>query len=630
MFWSMFEVVNQSVLNNVLLKRDARFLFQDKTMNPSDALVELGARVCYRSVENMGKVPDFVTRCMQKGHYDVAEHGHAVARVSTHLPFWEKQKYLNCFSFDGTMYASGNLRAWFDVLQKIDFLPLKQQMMEELNLVSPKIFPIESPIVAKEVDSIASLPFEPVPSFSENVQLLGTDKYIYQDPEMALLLNQATFYFTEVSRSMTHQLVRHRTGSFCLAFDTVVPAFRSKRGNLSKRWTMQQLWQWQNDPKRKGRIRLMRLRGMNEKGELIPVHIKQVIDCGIQPVYSVTTESGRKIKATMNHLFSTPNGWKKLSSISIGDLVWANGVPAYKNEEYLRQRYLVENTERKTLAAELGVSDATLGKWLARFGLQKPKSQYCNRHPGHGKKGMFSNEAKSAISARMKGSNNPHWKGDNVGISGARLRTNKMYTADLCSRCSSTHRLQRHHRDTNPKNNTPENIIILCEPCHKAEHFGQAVMTVFRDKVVSIEFVGNEQTYDLEIDHECHNFVANGFVVHNSQESQRYVDLEKGDWKYIVPPSIAASTKTEAIYKSVIDAIELGYKALRKEGITKEDARYLLPNATTTRIVVSAPFYAWKHFLDQRTARDAQWEIRHVACEVRETLNTIAPHVFKV
>ena len=71
------------------------------------------------------------------------------------------------------------------------------------------------------------------------------------------------------------------------------------------------------------------------------------------------------------------------------------------------------------------------------------------------------------------------------------------------------------------------------------------------------------------------------------------------------------------------------YKSLRDLGIRKEDARFILPSAVETTLVISGHFYHWQDFLRQRVARDAQWEIRtNVAKEIETQLAEVAPHIF--
>jgi thymidylate synthase (FAD) len=105
-----------------------------------------------------------------------------------------------------------------------------------------------------------------------------------------------------------------------------------------------------------------------------------------------------------------------------------------------------------------------------------------------------------------------------------------------------------------------------------------------------------------------------------SQESQRYVDLDKGGWGPIVPPSIGNSPEAASIMSTAWDNLESAYRQLRELGIRKEDARFLLPNAASTTIMVTGSIAAWRHVLNQRCAPDAQWEIRAVAIEIKNIL----------
>lgn len=105
-----------------------------------------------------------------------------------------------------------------------------------------------------------------------------------------------------------------------------------------------------------------------------------------------------------------------------------------------------------------------------------------------------------------------------------------------------------------------------------------------------------------------------------SQESQRYVDLQKGGWTAIVPPEIQADEAALAIFERFWQQAEGAYDALRLLGIRKEDARFLLPNAAETRLVASFTDAALWHFFGQRRDSAAQWEIRRLA----EHMHTLA------
>lgn len=115
-----------------------------------------------------------------------------------------------------------------------------------------------------------------------------------------------------------------------------------------------------------------------------------------------------------------------------------------------------------------------------------------------------------------------------------------------------------------------------------------------------------------------------------SQVSQRYVDLAKGEWQAIVPPAIAANTTANAIMSGAWDDLQKAYTALRKLGIRKEDARFLLPNACETRLIVTMNYEAWSHFLWLRAVdKAAQWEIRTLGLQVLEQLYQLSPTYFQ-
>lgn len=102
-----------------------------------------------------------------------------------------------------------------------------------------------------------------------------------------------------------------------------------------------------------------------------------------------------------------------------------------------------------------------------------------------------------------------------------------------------------------------------------------------------------------------------------SQQSQRYVDMEKGKWLPVMPPDMEmymGDSEAQTIFQNAWGVLESGYARLRKIGIRKEDARYLLPNAAETQLVVTMNTRCFKNFLWQRALdKAAQWEIRGLA-----------------
>jgi thymidylate synthase (FAD) len=111
------------------------------------------------------------------------------------------------------------------------------------------------------------------------------------------------------------------------------------------------------------------------------------------------------------------------------------------------------------------------------------------------------------------------------------------------------------------------------------------------------------------------------------QQSQRYV--EQVDIEFIEPNSVDALPpylKTE--WFSLQQKSQALYYSAISNGMKKEDARYILLQSCATSLYMTANFQTWKHFLKERTAKAAQWEIREVALEIERQLKGIAPEVF--
>ena len=111
-----------------------------------------------------------------------------------------------------------------------------------------------------------------------------------------------------------------------------------------------------------------------------------------------------------------------------------------------------------------------------------------------------------------------------------------------------------------------------------------------------------------------------------SQQSQRYVD-ETG-FNYIVPPSIDSNGEATKIFDEFMDYAQKIYGKLKDLGIKREDARYILPNASESQIVFSANFREFRTVFDLRLEKAAQWEIRRVCMKMLKMLQKEASSVF--
>jgi thymidylate synthase (FAD) len=110
-----------------------------------------------------------------------------------------------------------------------------------------------------------------------------------------------------------------------------------------------------------------------------------------------------------------------------------------------------------------------------------------------------------------------------------------------------------------------------------------------------------------------------------SQQSQRYVAAAFG---YVVPETIGGKPFSARYEKHMRNGATL-YKEMLSAGIPPEDARFVLPNATETKILVTMNARALHHFFALRLCRRAQWEIREMAKKMLVLANDKAPLLFE-
>jgi thymidylate synthase (FAD) len=105
------------------------------------------------------------------------------------------------------------------------------------------------------------------------------------------------------------------------------------------------------------------------------------------------------------------------------------------------------------------------------------------------------------------------------------------------------------------------------------------------------------------------------------QRSQRYCNEEETN--VVIPESISKYDVQDFVYNA-----QILYEKLIKIGVKKEDARFILPQGTTTELLAVGNFQAWYDFIKLRSGKEVQWEIRAVAHEINHQLHKIAPNVF--
>ena len=123
-----------------------------------------------------------------------------------------------------------------------------------------------------------------------------------------------------------------------------------------------------------------------------------------------------------------------------------------------------------------------------------------------------------------------------------------------------------------------------------------------------------------------HQLVRHRLASYN-QQSQRYVAYKNGI-EVIKPDSIAADEHLNEVFDTTMEAILEAYKVFLDADIPAEDARYILPNAAETKIVVTMNIRELMHFFSLRCCNRAQWEIRDLAWRMLELVRPTAPFIF--
>ena len=214
---------------------------------------------------------------------------------------------------------------------------------------------------------------------------------------------------------------------------------------------------------------------------------------GIKKTFTVTTNTGKSVRATAEHPFATPSGFVKLENLVVGSLV------------------LVRQPKRTGLNARaLGQRKTYPDTMVLYHPHQRAGTRDGTyRMPTH----------RLAYEAAMNGL----WFDEYIWI----LRSDNVAAGALKFLEPG---MVVHHKDENHLNNDPENLQAMSVLDHMRLHASPdnikyTLDRIGADTIVSIEPYGFEETYDIEVAGDPHNFLANDFVVHNSAKSWLAYDL---------------------------------------------------------------------------------------------------------
>ena len=448
-------------------------------------------------------------------------------------------------------------------------------------------------------------------------------------------------------------ITRMRVSSYaaeCLSGDT----------KILKNVTIKQLY----DKFQKKYNQLNTIRSVNENGDIIPHKVKDVWYKGKADVYEVTTSLGYSIKSTMNHYFKTESGeYRQLKQISEGDKVFVNGRPSLVkiSDEELEKLYETYNIGE--ISDLIGVSESSVMHKLKKLGIFVPrkndshnKEKYNKNHTEESYKKMRESCLQTYRNGRIPWNKGiRYYEHPSVALQRESLIKNHHYsekykyryqTQDDCSRCRIYDDIGKateyecelcgrpakewHHIDKNERNNYRDNLMALCIECHKKLHNGWWVgKREHLDKIVSIKYCGIEDVYDIEMEQPYDNFIANGFVVHNST---RWCNYSKGKFNseltFIEPINIKPDTPEYMIWYKTMKEIEESYMKMSQLGCKPDQMRMILPHSTKTEVNIKTNIREWRHIFGLRCHKAAHPSVRQVMLETLRLFHERIPVLF--
>ncbi|OIN99660.1 MAG: FAD-dependent thymidylate synthase [Desulfovibrionaceae bacterium CG1_02_65_16] len=200
---------------------------------------------------------------------------------------------------------------------------------------------------------------------------------------------------------------------------------------------------------------------------------------------------------------------------------------------------------------------------------------------------------------------------------------------------------------------TPEALSLIYAAFRQCYHAGfvadmwPRLTSGEADRETQADFVRKvlESGHDSPVEHASFTFAIAGIsracshqivrhrIASYSQQSQRYVDAT--DMDYILPPAIATIPEARERFEAFMAEVGSAYRDIKaildahgRKDKSKEDARFVLPQAAETKIVITMNCRALLHFFQLRCCRRAQWEIRALADAMLALCKKELPAIF--
>ena len=334
---------------------------------------------------------------------------------------------------------------------------------------------------------------------------------------------------------------------------------------------------------------------------------------------------------------------------------------SFEITNYHLESWCLENKEKmieigknfKEMAEHFNINKNTLSKWFRRHNiiyskeeillLKKPSwNKGITGENSHSYGKIHSDKSREKISQKLA-------KPLGETTLGFRFRIHSYWMADFrrskilkafnnkCARCQTEDLSDVELDHIKPVRLYPNlafeesNIQPLCKKCHIEKTLEENKLndhTYTFNFVESITLIGEEDTYDLEVEHPDHNYVANGIIVHNSR---RYVSGKRVPFEYYTSEKLKGfsaeigeeSYDAEPIKTSINDLIKYNenmYYALLDAGVKPQEARRIIPQSAYTQIWGAFQPKQLDNYFKLRLDEHSQWEIRQTAIAMKELI----------
>ncbi|MGD1712226.1 FAD-dependent thymidylate synthase [Dapis sp. BLCC M172] len=361
--------------------------------------------------------------------------------------------------------------------------------------------------------------------------------------------------------------------------------------------------------------------------QLVSSKITNIYINGEKETYTIKTVSGKEIRATLEHQFWTNQGWKRLKEFNSST-----------------QLCEVELTGNKIAPQEINFLEKEIldEKWIPVRNYEGYEVYSWSNLYSYIPQGWRKNYSQLLSNSQIeKLSKNYLFASLSDGIDSGKVSPVNIdrLVVEKFKPLAENEQLEVRHLNGNSFDNRLENLAWGSSKDNKIDNIRNNSLSCRRGVFVGIESIekfGKEITYDIEVEHPDHNFIANGLVVHNSFDVQSYrfcsgkviavaegkTDLETAF--YLRPVGEYSDRQGKKYYYSAeqreqdlqwcLEAAKK-YKLDMEFGMSEEHARGKIPFDYRQHFVVSFNCRSLLHFLDLRFKKNAQLEIQKL-CEL--------------